>query len=39
MIFNRNTNSYDEYTTGNDEYLFDSPMLVNNLTFRFTDMF
>ena len=21
------------------EYLFDSPMLVNNLTFRFTDMF
>ena len=39
MIFNRNTNSYDEFTTGNEEYLFDSPMLVNNLTFRFTDMF
>lgn len=39
MIFNRNTNSYDEFTTGNEEYLFDSPMLINNLTFRFTDMF
>ena len=38
-VFKRNINAYDEYETGNQETLFESPILINNLTFRFLDIF
>ena len=39
LVFKRNINAYDEYETGNQETLFESPILINNLTFRFLDIF